>query len=376
MLEIPRSRSVGRWLTGVVVAVAVIPAFMAVVQADRPSATERDLVRAASAQATTKAILARLNEQPALSVNDLKSDLQRMVDRSDDLLAASRADHGWFSDRNRFIAVVSAAAVAGAVAGGWVLRRRVVRPLAWLACGLGANPRRPAGRLLADRTDEIGAVTRLLARRTRQARKWRSRARRLQTQHDRVVEHHTKDIRRTLQRVQREADVDALTGLFNRRNLDRRLDDLFDQCRATGRDLAVIMFDVDHFKKLNDTLGHAAGDALLTFAGDLIRTHVRGDDFAVRMGGDEFVIILPGQDAAHAQRIAQRIVSLFAQRTRVLAVSPPPTLSAGVATLRSELASGPSELLARADQFLYQVKRQDNRRSNRHTPAYGEARPA
>ena len=222
---------------------------------------------------------------------------------------------------------------------------------------MGVNPRRPAGRRLAERTDEIGAVTRLLTRRTRQARKWRSRAKRLLLQHNRTVEHHTRDIRRTLQRVQKEADVDALTGLFNRRNLDRRLDALFDQCRAGGRDLAVIIFDVDHFKKLNDTLGHAAGDALLAFAGELIRTHVRGEDFAVRLGGDEFVIVLPGQGAAHAQRIAHRIVTLFAQRAKVLGVAPHPTLSAGMASRHANTPGGPSELLSMADQALYQTKR-------------------
>src|SRR5206468_3832062 len=108
-----------------------------------------------------------------------------------------------------------------------------------------------------------------------------------------------------------QATRDPLTGLHNRRLLDQYLPRAIETCREKGDDLAVLAIDVDHFKKLNDAMGHAAGDALLRDIGRLIRSTVRAQDAAFRCGGDEFVIVLPGAGAEAAEAMARRLAWLF-----------------------------------------------------------------
>jgi diguanylate cyclase (GGDEF)-like protein len=132
---------------------------------------------------------------------------------------------------------------------------------------------------------------------------------------------------------------------------------VFAQVREAGDDLALIMIDVDYFKSLNDTLGHRAGDEVIRFVGELLRQCVREEDLAIRYGGDEFLLVLPGLNAAMATKVADRIVKLFGQQARLLAVEPKPGMSAGVASLKEHRPGNPPAFLQMADQALYQAKK-------------------
>ncbi len=144
------------------------------------------------------------------------------------------------------------------------------------------------------------------------------------------------------------AKQDSLTGLPNRRALDERLAAACDRAAGLGRPLAVVLADVDHFKKLNDALGHPAGDRALAAA---LRAAARDADVVARYGGEEFCVLLPGADVEAARVVAERLRAAvagadFADR--------PMTASFGVAGWRPGLTAG--ELLDAADQALYRAK--------------------
>ncbi|MDP9295314.1 MAG: GGDEF domain-containing protein [Actinomycetota bacterium] len=133
---------------------------------------------------------------------------------------------------------------------------------------------------------------------------------------------------------------DELTRLGNRRRVESGL-------RELARGDAVILFDLDHFKKLNDTQGHAAGDAALRAFAAHLKQALRGEDWAARYGGDEFLAVLRGA-AGDAHRILERLVESWHQ------TSPPTTFTAGVALHWDD--ESPAETLARADRALYAAK--------------------
>ncbi len=153
-----------------------------------------------------------------------------------------------------------------------------------------------------------------------------------------------------------KAGRDGLTNLGNRRALDEALPQHIQSARRAGRELSVVMIDVDHFKPLNDTLGHAAGDAMLKDIARLIRSTVRErSDAAFRYGGDEFVLILDGAGATQARATADRLGKLVDDLARSINVAKPPGLSCGVACLTGDADA--AELLAAADADVYRVKR-------------------
>lgn len=144
-----------------------------------------------------------------------------------------------------------------------------------------------------------------------------------------------------------EARTDGLTGLLNRRGFDERLQSQHAQAVRYGLTYSVVLFDLDRFKSLNDTQGHAAGDALLVELSTRLRSLIRESDVPARYGGDEFVILCPGTDEAGAATLANRLrTSLF---------TGPATASYGIA----EWAAGESAsaVVARADAGLLQAKR-------------------
>src|ERR1700721_1463272 len=113
-------------------------------------------------------------------------------------------------------------------------------------------------------------------------------------------------LRQSVQQSIEMALYDALTGLNNRRSLERRLPAMIEIARQRGAPLTMMVLDIDHFKRVNDTYGHDVGDLVLKgFAAQLLET-VRSGDLICRMGGEEFVVAMPGVDAAEAGRIAER----------------------------------------------------------------------
>lgn len=158
---------------------------------------------------------------------------------------------------------------------------------------------------------------------------------------------------------QREAQIvassltDPLTGVGNRRYLEQALVAEISRASRTGTRLCAIMADLDHFKGVNDTYGHAAGDRVLAAFGDLLRQHTRVIDTAARFGGEEFIVLLPNTDLEDAISIANRIRESLAA-CPIEPLPDPVTASFGVAEMAPD-ESG-SGLLRRADAALYKAK--------------------
>jgi two-component system, cell cycle response regulator len=158
---------------------------------------------------------------------------------------------------------------------------------------------------------------------------------------------------------QREAQIvassltDPLTGVGNRRYLEQALVAEISRASRTGTRLCAIMADLDHFKGVNDTYGHAAGDRVLAAFGDLLRRHTRVIDIAARFGGEEFIVLLPNTDLENAISIANRIRESLAA-CPIESLPDPVTASFGVAEMAPD-ESG-SGLLRRADAALYEAK--------------------
>jgi two-component system cell cycle response regulator len=160
------------------------------------------------------------------------------------------------------------------------------------------------------------------------------------------------------------AITDGLTGLFNRRYMETHLATLIEQAGARGKPLSALMLDIDYFKSINDSYGHAAGDDVLRDLALRVRRSIRGIDLACRTGGEEFVIVMPETDMAVAAMVAERLRRRVAaepfaidQGQRLI----PVTLSIGIAALRGE-ADNAASLLKRADQALYRAKRDGRNR--------------
>lgn len=161
-------------------------------------------------------------------------------------------------------------------------------------------------------------------------------------------------LRRDRDQARRLADLDPLTGLLNRRAWHERLSPLKQAARRLRQPLAVMFLDVDHFKRLNDRYGHRAGDDGLRALAQALREELRSDDPIGRYGGEEFVIALPGTDAALAAQIAERIRERFRRQAAIAFPELQPTVSIGVAQLRPGDDAG--SLVQRADEALYAAK--------------------
>ena len=149
------------------------------------------------------------------------------------------------------------------------------------------------------------------------------------------------------------ADTDPLTGLLNRRAFYPQLERLVADALATGGRLSLVMFDLDHFKVINDRFGHAKGDEVLRHAASALRGTCRVDDLVARLGGEEFAVALPGAASDDALRFAARVATaLRAAPDLAVALS----TSAGSCCIQ-ELVRTPDELLVRADEALYAAKR-------------------
>lgn len=178
---------------------------------------------------------------------------------------------------------------------------------------------------------------------------------------------------RLLSELQRLSLEDGLTGLGNRRAFDAALEQEMARALRHGHLLSVALADLDHFKRVNDTLGHRAGDGVLSDFGRVLLSVARAGDRVFRYGGEEFALLLPDTDSAGGLTLARRLVAATTARPlghgRLTAAI---SCSVGVATLRGD--DGPASLIARADAALYASKHAGRNRASAADPASPVAR--
>jgi diguanylate cyclase len=160
----------------------------------------------------------------------------------------------------------------------------------------------------------------------------------------------------TMTERERLSHRDGLTALYNRRHLEQSLATEFHRAVAQGHPLSFILADIDHFKLLNDTYGHIAGDEVLRSVGACIAGNVRGSDIAARYGGEEFAVVLPETGPDVAGRVAERLRGAIAALSVMFEGQPVAvTASFGFSTQGPGM-HGYTELVQAADHALYQSK--------------------
>jgi diguanylate cyclase (GGDEF)-like protein len=167
-----------------------------------------------------------------------------------------------------------------------------------------------------------------------------------------------------LRSAEQAASTDPLTGLANRGALNVGLAERLASSRARGSAVALLLFDVDHFKRINDSYGHPAGDAVLRTIAATLADGVRKDDLAARYGGEEFAIVLSGAPPDVATALAERIRATLASTPMPVQTSEGPlrvTISVGVANA-PKCGTRPDELLAASDRALYEAKQSGRNR--------------
>lgn len=156
------------------------------------------------------------------------------------------------------------------------------------------------------------------------------------------------------------ATKDPLTGAGNRRHLDNKLNDIVNGYQRTGTGASMLLLDLDDLKKINDRHGHLTGDQVLRRITEIIKLRIRVTDSVYRIGGDEFVVILEGQDVGRAAHLAEQLRGLV--RTSDSIADQPVTISVGVAELKAEESA--KAWLHRADKALYDAKREGRDTTN------------
>lgn len=171
-------------------------------------------------------------------------------------------------------------------------------------------------------------------------------------------------LRQEKEHLARLALTDSLTGLYNRAYFEASLEIELARSLRSGQPCSLLLLDLDHFKKVNDSWGHSVGDGVLQAVAGELRENLRRADVLCRFGGEEFALILPGTDAPAAFALAERL------RTKIgeLAVTPPPTeirisASIGISTLGERTNVQPQELIEEADCALYRGKRRGRNRT-------------
>ena len=187
-------------------------------------------------------------------------------------------------------------------------------------------------------------------------------------QYQRKLESYQKKLEEMNIQLEQSSHVDGLTGLNNRRSLELRLEEEYSRAARYGKDFSVLMVDVDHFKKLNDTFGHMAGDSVLRKVAQTIQEASRNTDYTARYGGEEFAVILPhtGEEGAFiiAERIRKAVQNMRWEQGHV-------TVSIGTATWRSKEMSG-ADLIKEADKALYRAKETGRNRVSQAADCVGE----
>ncbi|MGJ3522229.1 GGDEF domain-containing protein [Nitratidesulfovibrio sp. D1] len=166
-----------------------------------------------------------------------------------------------------------------------------------------------------------------------------------------------RELQKAVEELAHQRDHDPLTGLMNRRAFLRQVELELQRVHRGGAEICLAMVDLDDFKRVNDTWGHACGDLVLRRTADLLRDATRAYDVAARIGGEEFVLLLPGASPMRAQALLERLLQEmrgedFTCRGETFRV----TFSAGIAGCRGATACRAEDLLDRADKALYEAK--------------------
>ncbi|WP_410497733.1 diguanylate cyclase [Chitinibacter sp. S2-10] len=156
--------------------------------------------------------------------------------------------------------------------------------------------------------------------------------------------------------LRQQSETDPLTGLSNRRHMTAVLQEYLDVFLRYGSPLSVLIFDVDHFKTINDNFGHDAGDKVLVEIAAVCRRELRNTDVSLRFGGDEFVILMSHTTPDVAIKLAERLRSQIEMALHELLVGLSVTISGGLSAL-AQSDTGTDDVLKRADAALYQAKR-------------------
>jgi diguanylate cyclase (GGDEF)-like protein len=259
----------------------------------------------------------------------------------------ARADiyQAWVAFRNLFLTLMAILTLLVALVA-WRMGRSIVAPLERLT---GAADHIAAGDLTIQlpvaRRDELGRLTEVFNQMTDNLRRSRD-----------EFEAASLTLQQQNKLLETLSITDSLTGLYNRKKLDDILADQLARFKRNQRSFAVLLLDIDHFKKLNDTYGHLAGDQVLASVARTFSSSIRNIDFAARYGGEEFVIVLPETALSAAREMAERIRQQvhngsYQFNDQSIAV----TLSIGVADSRSDDETADA-VLARADRMLYEAK--------------------
>lgn len=174
---------------------------------------------------------------------------------------------------------------------------------------------------------------------------------------DRINYFQSRVVKKQRERVRQLARRDQLTGLYNRREFEDRFQNEFERARRYGMDLSVMMLDLDHFKEVNDTYGHAAGDDVLSAVGRVMKDSTRQVDIAGRYGGEEFTMVLPETDLDSTRELARRLKESIAELEFQAddGTTFQVTASIGVSEYHST-DENHEDILKRADEALYRAK--------------------
>ena len=212
----------------------------------------------------------------------------------------------------------------------------------------------PLSQLVLDRNDELGDLSRAIRDRLAEAIVAHIEARQLHRTMESAVRRETD---RLTAQLRRDAMTDPLTGLGNRRSLQHQVDRMLRCEIGLPRPITAMAIDIDLFKLVNDELGHDEGDRCLVCLGELLRSNLGAEDCAMRIGGDEIAVLLPGMILGDAEAFAQRLASLYAQMPWPHPHPAHPSLSIGLASGRPTNPDELDELIHRADEALYRSKR-------------------
>jgi len=271
-------------------------------------------------------------------------------------------DRGWTRMRANLVGALTvvAALVIVAVVVTLFLTRRLIAPIRQLMRAARAVG---AGKLdvyvPAKSSDELGLLTHTFNHMTQRLAESQAEVATYQRTLEDKVTQRTKELESATAQAYKIAQHDTLTGLPNRALLNERLRQIVAQAARDGHQVACLFLDFDHFKRINDTLGHDAGDQLLQAVAQRLTSAVRESDTVARLGGDEFVLILPSLDPAHAafevMTVLTRVRESFLAPFRIVDQTPTLTCSIGVSVYPVD-ATDPNGMIKQADTAMYAAK--------------------